>query len=69
MIISLNKYCPRSKYGISAQDIIQHVVQVESELNEEYRPSPIPKYEKKELKLTLASAVGMAGNCLKALIP
>lgn len=67
--IPLKEYCPRTKYGLTIEDIIQHVAQVEDELNEVHTPRPLPKYEKKEMKWTPASLVGMAGNCIKYVLP
>lgn len=67
--ISLNAYCPRSKYGLTAQDLIEFAVQVEDQLNEEYTKAVLPPYKKETIKWTPASIVGFAGNCFKSILP
>lgn len=68
-MIPLHKYCPRTKYGLTVDDLIKHVVEVEDQLNEEYVRPALPKYEKKQIKWTQASLVGFAGNCIKYILP
>ena len=68
-IIPMREYCPRSKYPLTAKELIQFAAQIESELNEEYRPQPLPKYEKTKLKITPAFIVGFAGNIIKSCLP
>jgi hypothetical protein len=67
--IPMKRYCPRSKYPLTAQELILFVTQIEDELNEEYKPQSLPKYEKKELKITPAFIVAFAGNMVRSILP
>lgn len=68
--LPMSKYCKRSKFGLTVQDLIKYAVDIEDKLNEKPTPPPtIPPYVKTELPLNHASRVGMASNLIRALVP
>lgn len=68
-ILNLNEYCPRSKYPLTTRELVQFVAQIESELNEEFRPAPLLPYKKERIKWTPAFIVGFAGNIIRSVLP
>jgi hypothetical protein len=70
-ILSWDEYMPSKGLPklLDVSDMIKHHVNKEAEVLCQREALPLPKYEKKEIRFTPASAVGLAGTMFKQLIP